>query len=81
MNDESRGSSSLRMGRISRALVVGQLAVSCGLLVAAGLMIRTVVNVARFDYGFDSTISSPRAWACSRRTTRHRRRSSSSTTG
>ena len=52
MNDESRGSSSLRMGRISRALVIGQLAVSCGLLVAAGLMIRTVVNVTRFDYGF-----------------------------
>ena len=52
MSDESRGSSSLRMGRISRALVIGQLAVSCGLLVAAGLMIRTVVNVARFDYGF-----------------------------
>jgi predicted permease len=54
MNDESRGSSSLRLGRVSRALVVGQLAVSCGLLVAAGLMIRTVVNVTRFDYGFDT---------------------------
>jgi predicted permease len=52
MNDESRGSSSLRMGRISKGLVVAQLALSCGLLVAAGLMIRTVVNVARFDYGF-----------------------------
>ncbi|MEZ5420745.1 MAG: ABC transporter permease [Vicinamibacterales bacterium] len=52
MNDEARGSSGLRMGRVSRALVVAQLAVSCGLLVAAGLMIRTVVNVARFDYGF-----------------------------
>lgn len=54
MNDESRGSSSLRMGRVSKVLVVAQLAVSCGLLVAAGLMIRTVVNVARFDYGFDT---------------------------
>ena len=38
----------------ARRLVVAQLAVSCGLLVAAGLMIRTVVNVARFDYGFDT---------------------------
>ena len=28
---------------------------SCGLLVAAGLMIRTVINVARFDYGFATT--------------------------
>jgi predicted permease len=55
MNDEARGSSSGRMGRISKALVVGQLAVSCGLLVAAGLMIRTVVNVANFNYGFATT--------------------------
>ncbi|MDH4064439.1 MAG: ABC transporter permease [Acidobacteriota bacterium] len=54
MNDEARGSSSMRMGRISRALVVAQLAVSCGLLVAAGLMTRTVINIARFDYGFDT---------------------------
>jgi predicted permease len=54
LNDESRGSSGLRMGRISRALVVAQLAISCSLLVAAGLMIRTVVNVTRFDYGFDT---------------------------
>lgn len=55
MNDEARGSSSGRMGKVSRVLVIGQLAVSCGLLVAAGLMIRTVVNVARFDYGFATT--------------------------
>jgi putative ABC transport system permease protein len=52
MNDEARGSSSGRMGRITKGLVIAQLAVSCGLLVAAGLMIRTVINVARFDYGF-----------------------------
>jgi predicted permease len=55
MNDESRGSSGQRMGRISRALVVAQLAVSCSLLVAAGLMIRTVINVGQFDFGFDAT--------------------------
>lgn len=54
MNDESRGSSGRRLGRISRGLVVAQLAVSCSLLVAAGLMIRTVVNVTAFDYGFDT---------------------------
>ena len=52
MNDEARGSSSGRMGRLSRGLVVAQLAVSCGLLVAAGLMIRTVINMSSFDYGF-----------------------------
>ncbi len=54
LNDEARGSSGLGLGRISKALVVAQIAVSCGLLVAAGLMIRTVVNVAQFDYGFNT---------------------------
>ena len=55
LNDEARGSSGLRVGRISRVLVVAQLSFSCGLLVVAGLMIRTIVNVARFDYGFNTT--------------------------
>ena len=55
LNDEARGSSGVRLGRISTILIVGQLAVSCGLLVAAGLMIRTVINVARFDYGFTTS--------------------------
>lgn len=55
LNDEARGSSGLRIGRLSRALVVAQVACSCGLLVAAGLMIRTIVNVADFDYGFDTS--------------------------
>ena len=55
LNDEGRGSSGLRLGRISRVLVVAQIALSCGLLVAAGLMIRTIVNVARFDYGYNTT--------------------------
>ena len=54
LNDEVRGSSGLRVGRISRVLVVAQLSFSCGLLVVAGLMIRTIVNVARFDYGFNT---------------------------
>ncbi|HXV61022.1 MAG TPA: ABC transporter permease [Vicinamibacteria bacterium] len=53
LNDEARGSSSFRLGRLSRALVVGEVAVSCGLLVAAGLMIRTVVNLSTTDFGFD----------------------------
>lgn len=55
MNDEARGSSGVRMGRISKSLVVAQLAVSCALLVAAGLMIRTVINITTFDYGFNTT--------------------------
>jgi len=52
LNDEARGSSGLRLGRVSKGLVVAEIALSCGLLVAAALMIRTVVAVAHFDYGF-----------------------------
>jgi predicted permease len=51
--DESRGSSSFRMGRLSRGLVVLQVGLSCGLLVAAGLMIKSVVNLGSADWGFD----------------------------
>ena len=54
LNDESRGSSGVRLGRISHGLVVAEIAISCALLVAAGLMIRTVTNVSQFDYAFDT---------------------------
>jgi len=52
LKDESRGSSSLRMGRMSRALVVAEIAVSCGLLVASGLAIKSIVLLKTTDYGF-----------------------------
>ncbi|HZD04357.1 MAG TPA: FtsX-like permease family protein, partial [Longimicrobiales bacterium] len=52
LKDEGRGSSSFRMGRFSTALVVGEIAVSCGLLVAAGFMIESVVNLRTADLGF-----------------------------
>ena len=54
LKDESRGSSGLQIGRLSRALVVGELALSVGLLVAAGLMVKSVTTLASFDYGFDT---------------------------
>jgi predicted permease len=53
LQDEGRGSSSFRMGRFSGFLVVGEIALSCALLVAAGMMIKSVVNVSRFDMGFE----------------------------
>ncbi len=52
LKDENRGSSSLKMGRMSRALVVFEIAVSCGLLVASGLMIKSVTNLKTMDPGF-----------------------------
>ena len=51
LKDSSRGSSSLRMGRLSRVLVVTEIALSCGLLVASGLMIKTVINLSNTDFG------------------------------
>ncbi len=55
LNDESRGSSGVRLGRVSKGLVIAEIALSCGLLVGAGLMIRTILNVTNVDYGFDTS--------------------------
>jgi predicted permease len=52
LKDENRGSSSLKMGSISRVLVVFEIALSCGLLVASGLMIKSVTKVKTMDPGF-----------------------------
>ncbi len=54
LKDESRGSSSLRLGRFSKGLVVLELALAGGLLVAAGFMIQSVVQRSHFDYGVDT---------------------------
>jgi putative ABC transport system permease protein len=51
MNDEGR-TTGLRMGRFSRVLVVAELAVSFGLLVMAGLVVQSLSNIARADFGF-----------------------------
>lgn len=51
LKDEGRGTSSLRMGRFSRGLVIVELALAGGLLVAAGFMIQSVVQLSRFDFG------------------------------
>jgi predicted permease len=53
LKDDSRGASSFRIGKISKALVVFEIALSCGLLVAAGLMIKSVAKMRTMDTGFD----------------------------
>jgi predicted permease len=53
LKDDSRGSSSLRIGRLSRGLVVVEVALSCALLVSAGLMIKSVTNLSNVDFPFD----------------------------
>ncbi len=52
LKDDSRGSSSFRGSRLTRALVIGEIAVSVVLLAGAGLMIRSVVNLKNTDYAF-----------------------------
>lgn len=54
LKDESRGASSLKLGRISKALVIFEIALSCGLLVAAGLMIKSVAKTRNMDTGFET---------------------------
>jgi len=53
LKDESRGASSFRLGRISRGLVIFEMALSCGLLVAAGLTIKSVTRLRTIDFGFE----------------------------
>jgi predicted permease len=45
LKDDSRSSTSGRLGKFSSGLVIAELAVSCGLLIAAGLMIKSVVQL------------------------------------
>jgi predicted permease len=55
LKDESRGSSSLKIGKMSKGLVVFEIALSCGLLVASGLMIKSVTRLQNVDPGFRTT--------------------------
>jgi predicted permease len=54
LKDESRGASSFRIGRLSRGLVVFEIALSCGLLVASGLMVKSVVKLRTMDAGVNT---------------------------
>ena len=52
LKDDSRSTTSARLGRFSSGLVVAELAVSCGLLIAAGLMIKSVVQLKNVPMPF-----------------------------
>jgi predicted permease len=51
LKDESRGASSFRIGRLSRALVVFEISLSCGLLIASGLMAKSIIKLRTLDPG------------------------------
>lgn len=53
LKDQGRGSSSLRAGRLGKALVMVEVAFSVALLVGAGLMTRSMVELGRFELPFD----------------------------
>src|SRR4029077_542633 len=52
LKDDSRSSTSAGLGRFSNGLVIAELAVSCGLLIAAGLMIKSVVQLKNVEMPF-----------------------------
>jgi putative ABC transport system permease protein len=54
LRDGDRGSSSLRLGRLSRALVVAEVALSFGLLATAGMMSKGPLVYGRPDPRFES---------------------------
>ena len=54
LKDDTRGATSLRMGRFGRWLVIVEVTVSCVLLVVSGLMIRSILTTSRIDYAFDT---------------------------
>lgn len=55
LKDESRGTSGAHRGRVSRALVVAEIALFCALLVGAGLMVKSIVKLRNYDYPFATT--------------------------
>lgn len=54
LRDQSRGNSSRGVSRWSTILVGTEVALSCALLIAAGLMVRTNLAVANAEYGVDA---------------------------
>lgn len=55
LQDSVRGTTSWRLGWISRSLVVAEVAVSCALLIVAGLMVRSVLAIQAYDLKMDTS--------------------------
>ncbi len=53
MKEGGRGNSSRLVNIITRVLVVGQIAVTAALLIAAALQVKSIRNQTKLDYGYD----------------------------
>ncbi len=53
MKEGGRGNSSRLVNVITRLLVIGQIALTAALLIAATLEIRSIRNQLQLDYGYD----------------------------
>jgi len=54
LKEESRGASSFKMVRLSKVLVIGEVALSCVVLFVAGLLVKSLFTINTFDFGFES---------------------------
>jgi predicted permease len=54
LKDQSRSSTGLRAGLVTRTLVTVAVAISCGLLIVSGLMIKSVAQLAQREYPFET---------------------------
>ncbi len=52
LKDENRGSSGVLGNRLTRILVTAEIALSCALLVGAGLMVKSIVNLSNFEFPY-----------------------------
>jgi len=55
LRDGSRGNTGGTFMNLSRVLVIGEVAMSCALLIVVGTMIRGIVSLDHIDLGFDSS--------------------------
>lgn len=52
LKDEGRGSSGVLGGRLTRGLVVAEVALSCALLIGGGLMAKSLIRLRNFNFPF-----------------------------